>query len=314
MGSTSPHGNLIGHGDAWVEDGAKPVVKTMGRLCPQGSLMPIRRLLDGIGGLATFFADVYRHRQMLMTLAWCDFRNRYRGSYLGIVWAFIQPLVTIAILWFVFTKAFKAQPPKPTVPFVVWLLVAMAPWNCFADGMSHAASAITGNAFLVKKMSIRLSLMPLVRILSSCIFHLLFLLMTAVLLVLNGVTPSLYWLQALYYLPALVLLQLGLSWSVSALAVFTRDVENALGVVLQFGFWVTPIFWDLDMLPSQYHWLIKLNPVFYIVRGYRDAFIDGVGFWDRGLTTLYFWLVVGFLLACGALVFRRLRSHFADVL
>jgi len=210
--------------------------------------------------------------------------------------------------------AFKASPVKGDMPFIVWLLVGMSAWNYFADGLVYATSAITGNSFLVKKASIRLSLMPLVRILSAMAFHIMFLSITVVFLFVYGVTPTVYWLQILYYLPAMILLMLSLGWVLSAISVFTRDVDNALGVVIQFGFWLTPIFWSMEMIPDKYHWVVKLNPVFYIVRGYRDTFLDGVWFWERAGTTIYYWAVVLILMGAGALVFKRLRSHFADVI
>jgi len=85
-------------------------------------------------------------------------------------------------------------------------------------------------------------------------------------------------------------------------------------MVLQFGFWLTPIFWNISMVPQQYQWIIKLNPLFYIIEGYRNSMIYHKWFWQDLHTTLYFWVVTGVFFVVGALTFRKLRPHFADVL
>jgi ABC-type polysaccharide/polyol phosphate export permease len=274
----------------------------------------ISKPLKGVVHVLKFFADIGKSRQMMFSLSWYDFRNRYRGSYLGMFWAFVNPFVTIVIFWFLFSVAFKAQPAKNNLPFIVWFLAGVAPWNFFADALMYTASAITSNSFLVKKLSIRLSLLPIVKILSSLIFHFLFFCVAIVLMIANGLAPSIYWLQIIYYMTELFVLLLGLGLISSALAVFTRDVENVIGVTLQFGFWLTPIFWSLQVVPQRYQWLLELNPMFYIVRGYRDSLINKVWFWEYGTGNIYYWVLYVFIFLIGALIFRRLRSHFADVL
>ena len=131
---------------------------------------------------------------------------------------------------------------------------------------------------------------------------------------LYGEMPSVYWLQSPYFIACSVLLILGLSWLTSALRVFIKDVGNFVGVVLQIGFWATPIFWSLDLVPEKYQYMIKLNPMAYIVNGYRDTFVNHVWFWENGEVALYFWGTTVILLVVGIIVFKRLRPHFGDVL
>ena len=124
-----------------------------------------------------------------------------------------------------------------------------------------------------------------------------------------------FWIiQGAYYLFCLLVLALGLSWMFSALNVFIRDVAQLVSVVLQVGFWVTPIFWDIQMMPSKVQWFLKLNPVYYIVQGYRDSFITGTPFWSHPLYMLYFWVCALTILFLGAYVFKRLKPQFPDVL
>ena len=111
-----------------------------------------------------------------------------------------------------------------------------------------------------------------------------------------------------------IILILGISYITSSVVVFFRDMGQLVAMLLQIAFWATPIFWSVDMFPAKYHILFKLNPLYYLVEGYRDSMINHVWFWDKPLLTLYFWTIALGLLALGFSTFRKLKSHFADVL
>jgi len=130
-----------------------------------------------------------------------------------------------------------------------------------------------------------------------------------------GFPLKIYSIQVFYYLFASIFLVLSVSWITSALIVFVKDVRHAIGVILQFIFWATPIFWNIGMLPPKYQAIIKLNPLFYIVDGYRDALIGQNWFWvSRPVLTIYFWIISILMFAIGIFIFRKLKPHFADVL
>ena len=135
-----------------------------------------------------------------------------------------------------------------------------------------------------------------------------------ILILLHGMPFSVYWFQALYYFVAMSVLALGLGWAFSAINVFVRDTSQIVKIILQFGFWATPIFWDIGIMPKKVQCVLKLNPMYYIVQGYRESFIYFVPFWKHPLTTLYFWTVAIILFATGVLIFKRLRPHFADTI
>ena len=122
------------------------------------------------------------------------------------------------------------------------------------------------------------------------------------------------WLQIVYYLFCTVFLVLGLSWLTSSVVVFFRDLGQIIAMIVQFGFWLTPIFWSMKILPEKYHSIIQYNPVYYIVEGYRDSLIYNTWFWEKTGLTLQFWVIALFFFFAGAVVFRKLRPHFADVL
>jgi len=104
----------------------------------------------------------------------------------------------------------------------------------------------------------------------------------------------------------MAVLALGIGWITSSINVFARDTAQIVNVVLQFGFWATPIFWDLEILPEEAQSILQLNPMFYIVQGYRDSFLYGVPFWQHYELTLYYWGLTGIVFVVGAIIFMRL--------
>lgn len=263
--------------------------------------------------LIQFLKLIYTQKNLILSMARRQVASQYVGSFLGFIWTFINPLVLIGVFWFVFSVGFKAQPVKD-VPFVIWLTAGMAVWNLFADIVNRAPNAVVSNANLVKKTIFPSQVLPFVSLISSLITHAIFLLLLIGLLLSYKMTFSWYFLQVFYYLICMIVFSLGISWAVSSLNVFVRDVGKIVTVVLQVGFWGTPIFWNINMMPEKYHMLLKSNPMFYIVQGYRESFIDFVPFWEHGYLTLYFWLIALLSFVIGALIFKELKPQFADVL
>lgn len=260
-----------------------------------------------------FVKELLKNSHIIIELTKRDFKAKYLGSYLGILWAFAHPAVYILIVWFVFQVGFKAQ-PMDNFPFVLWMLAGIIPWFFFSDCLSSATNSIAENSYLLKKVSFSMGALPLIKILSALIIHLFFIVIIFVVFMLYGVSPSIYNLQVFYYLFATITLLLGVTWFTSSVALFLKDTSQLVNMFIQFAFWLTPIFWSPKLLPDTTLNLVKLNPIYYIVEGYRESFIYKTWFWEKhGLLTLYFWCVTGLLFFLGAVVFRRLRPHFADV-
>jgi lipopolysaccharide transport system permease protein len=263
-----------------------------------------------------FLLDAYRSRWLLFELTKNDFRGRYLGSALGIVWAVIQPVVTLLIMWFIFQVVYPS-PPKSDKPFVFWLMAGMIPWYFISESIAGGANSIIEKSFLVSKVTFRVSILPMVKIASALIIHLFFFAIMLIILLAYGYTPDRYYLQVPYFLFATIIFLLGISWITSAMTVFFRDVTYMVGVALQFLFWLTPIFWapkDLALKYPVLTKLLKLNPLQYIVEGYRGCVISHRWFWEPTLSMIYFWLFTTVVFIGGAVIFRRLRPHFGDLL
>ena len=205
-------------------------------------------------------AELFAGRTLIFQLAKNDFKKKYAGSYLGIVWAFVQPVVTVMVYWFVFGMI-RSSSPRP-VPFVLWLIAGLIPWFFFQDGLINGTNALLEYNYLVKKVVFRIDILPMVKVVSAVFVHLFFFLVALILYTAMGCYPTVYTIQVIYY-------------TFCIFVVFLRDLTQVINIALQAGVWMTPIMWAMEdlgitgILAS----ILKLNPMFYIVQGYRDAFI-----------------------------------------
>lgn len=269
-------------------------------------------------------AELYRERKMIWKLAKNDFKTKFAGSYLGTIWAFIQPVVTVFVYWFVFDKALSAagQLTRSGIeaPYVIWLTAGLVPWFFFQEALNGGTNVLFEYNYLVKKVVFKINILPVVKVISALFVHLFFLAVALFISLAYGIYPGWYILQIFYYALCMVLLTLGLIYATSAVAVFFRDMSQIVNILLQVGVWATPIMWNIDSpdmrerIPSVVMTILKLNPMYYIVNGYRDALINKVAFWENPGLTLYFWIFTVVVLCLGTTVFKKLRIHFADVL
>ena len=265
--------------------------------------------------LMNYIKEIISNRKLIANLSFNDFKTKYAGSFLGIVWAFIQPLITIFVYWFAFQVGLRSQ-DVGNFPFALWFMAGLIPWFFFSDGLNGGTNALIDYSYLVKKVVFNIDILPLVKVISAVFVHLFFIVFLLIMYALYGYYPDLYSLQILYYSLCLFLLVLGLSYITAPLVVFFRDLGQIVNIILQVGVWMTPILWNIDTMQvsDKIKKLLKLNPVYYIVQGYRDALINKAGFWEHPWLTLYFWLFTLLAFFIGTRLFKKLRLHFADVL
>lgn len=256
---------------------------------------------------------IKRHLQTVWSLAKTDFKKRHAGSSLGSAWVFIQPIVTIFVFWFVFALGMRTESVQG-VPFLVWLVCGLVPWFYFSESLAGASNSLIEHSYLVKKVVFSVGLLPAVKIMSSFFVHMIFLLLLFALMGVTNIRPSITNLQIIYYAFATTALAAALASVTTAIVPFFRDLSHVITIGLQFGMWLTPIMWDDSRLPENLRWVLFLNPVTYIVEGYRDAILRSTWFWEKPAETIYFWGFVFFVGVLGRILFKRLRPHFADVL
>ena len=275
----------------------------------------MKRILVKSKEFLQFLHDIWKNKGIIFALAKNDFKVGYAGSLFGAVWAFVQPVMTIAVFGLVFQIGFRSAPVSD-VPFLLWFSTGLIPWFFFSAALTNGTSCLMEYSYLVKKIVFRVAVLPIIKILSAFWVHLFFIAFLVFLYVCYGQPiPFTAIIQIPYYAFCLFFLTLGLSYITSALVVFFRDIGQMISIVLQFGMWVTPIMWNYrETVPERIWWVLKINPMFYIVEGYRDSLIGGMLFFQKMSSALYFWTVSAGFFVVGAFVFRRLRPHFADVL
>ncbi|MCR4829909.1 MAG: ABC transporter permease [Pseudobutyrivibrio sp.] len=266
--------------------------------------------------------DIIANKKLITKLAKNDFKQKFAGSTLGVIWAFVQPVITVLVYWIVFDKALNqgTQGTKAGInaPFVLWLSAGIVPWFYFSEVLSAGTVVLHEYNYLVKKVVFPINVLPVVKAVSSLFVHGFFVLFTLVVYLLYGFSVSPYILQVLYYSIAMMILVIGMIYLTSALCVFFKDMAQLINIFLQVGIWATPIMWNfdtmVDKIPNWLSIILKLNPMYYITSGYRDSFISCTGFWERPILTIYFWCFTLVVYLLGAHVFRKLQPQFADAL
>ncbi len=262
--------------------------------------------------------ELLQNRRLIWKLAKNDFKKRYAGSYLGMVWAFVQPVVTVVMYWIVFDRVFDTRSQLVAggieVPYVLYLTAGLVPWFYFSEALSNGTTALMEYNYLVKKVVFKISILPIIKVIAATFIHAFFVVILLLIAIGYGYYPSVYTLQVFYYSFCEFVLVLAISYSTCAIVVFFRDLQQIIGIVLQIGMWATPILWDISMLSDKMKPLFKLNPMVYIVNGYRSAVYEQEWFFEHFYSSTYFWIFTVTLFCIGSLIFKRLKVHFADVM
>ena len=264
----------------------------------------------------TLPAELYQSRHLIWKLAKNDFKKRYAGSYMGAVWAMIQPVVTVAMYYIVFDKLMGNGINRGTgdVPFVLFLTAGLVPWFYFSEALNNGTNALLEYNYLVKKVVFKISVLPIIKIIAATFIHVFFIGVLLLVAALYGYYPTVYTLQIVYYSFCLFIFVLALCYSTCSIVVFFRDLGQIINIALQIGMWATPILWNINTLSGKWVVILKLNPLVYIVNGYRSAIYEREWFFQDFFSAMYFWIVTVVLFGIGAAVFKRLKVHFADVL
>nr|NQU91752.1 ABC transporter permease [Bacteroidota bacterium] len=227
---------------------------------------------------ANFLSEFYKNRRIILELTRREFKITYGGNHLGFVWAVLEPVAMMLILLLVFT--YLRARASNEYPFVVYLLSGVMAYDFFNKSLSQATRSIKTYSFLLKRGNFRMAILPLVTIFSTLITHLIILIIAVPIFAFSGVYPSWYWLQLVYFIFASGILLIGLTWITSSIVLFIWDVQYIINILMRTVFFLTPIFWDISMFPPKIVLLLKLNPLYHIVEGYRMCFLYHKPFWS----------------------------------
>lgn len=260
--------------------------------------------------------ELFQSRHLIWKLAKNDFKKRYAGSYLGALWAMVQPVVTIVMYYIVFEVIMGSARPMSNddIPYVLFLTAGLVPWFYFTEGLQNGTNAMLEYTYLVKKVVFKISIIPIIKIIAATFIHIFFAVILLLISALYGYYPSIYTIQLVYYSLCLFIFMLGLCYTTCAVMVFFRDLGQIINICLQIGMWATPILWDINTISPKAGMFVKMNPLVYIVNGYRSTIFEKSWFYEDFFSTVYFWIITVVIFGIGAIVFKRLKVHFADVL
>ena len=248
--------------------------------------------------------DVYRYRELIWALALKELKIRYKRSFLGFLWALLNPMLLMLVLTAVFSSIMRMNIPH----YAIFLLSMLLPWTFFAQSVSYAVESIVGNADLIKKVRIAKLVFPVAALASNMINLLLSFIPLALIVIGMGHSFHLTWLYLPVPMLALSIFTLGASFFFAALNVYYRDVAHIQQVVLQVWFYLSPIIYDINFFPSQYRWIFKLNPLIFVLNGFRLSVYYGMLPHLQSVIASFACSIV--VLVVGFVIFRKYQDSF----
>ncbi|MBF0568943.1 MAG: ABC transporter permease [Nitrospirae bacterium] len=261
-----------------------------------------------------FIREVISNRYMLKCLVIRDLKSRYTGSFLGVFWAVIHPVITVITYTFIFSFVLKARlgPEAGTKSFLLWLLCGLAPWLYFAETVQRNVQILIENKTLITKSLFPSELLPLSILLSNMLNHAIMfgIIGVAAVIITKKLTILIFYLPVYIFL--LSLLIMGISWMVSSMNIFLRDIGQVINVLIGMWFFYTPIVYQPAAVPESLRILLKLNPMYYVVEGYRLSLLGIEQSHWKGMLLLFILGVASTV--AGGFIFKRLKPDFAEVL
>ncbi|WP_404329947.1 ABC transporter permease [Mesobacillus maritimus] len=249
---------------------------------------------------------------LIFRLGFYEIRSKYKMHYLGALWQILNPLFQIGIYWFIFGIGIRGGSPVGETPFFLWLIVGLVPWLFIAPTLTQGANSVHTKINLVSKMKFPVSVLPSIKIVGNSFSFFIMLFVTTGILLFNGIFSGLYLIQLPYYLVCLYLLLYGLTLLLSTLTMIIRDIQTMLQSIVRMMMFLLPILWNVNSLPAIFLNILKLNPFFYIIEGFRNSLIGGAWFFDDFAYTLYFWIITILILLIGSKVHIKFRHKFVD--
>lgn len=254
--------------------------------------------------VAAIVYAVYRYGFLISQLVSRDFKSKYKRSVLGVLWSFLNPLLTMIVQFLVFSTIFKAN----TKSYPVYLLSGVVCFSFFKEVTDMCLSSISGNANLINKVYIPKYIFPLARTISSMINLGLSLIPLILVSILMGITLHASVLLGIYFLGCLIVFSLGVGMFLAALMVFFRDIQFLWSVITQVWQYATPIFYPAEIIPAKYHFIILFNPLYHFIGNLRKCLLDGVS--PEFPAYIYCAIFALLSLSVGAFVFKKTQDKF----
>ena len=263
------------------------------------------------------FSNLFR----IYSIAKYELLADMRDSKFGIVWNFLSPTIQVFTYWLIFGVAWYRKPIKVNgieVPYLLWLIVGYAAWWFIQPCITQGCSAIHSKINVITKMKFPVSVLPATVVCKEFFNHLCMLLIAFTACFIYGEFPSLYWLNLIYYAFCSFVLVEAIGLIFSVLTMLWRDVKKLVTSLTRMLFYFTPLIWNCHFgsnvpFHSVLNKIMKLNPLYYIVNGYRDSIFYHRNFWDHPALTVYFWIFTIVAFVAGSMLMYKFKKKFIDL-
>ncbi len=236
-----------------------------------------------------------------------------RDSKLGLFWNFANPFIQVLTYWFVFGYVWQKD-AVDGIPYIVWMLGGMVVWFFISPCITNGCNAIFSKVNVITKMKFPVSILPATVVFKELFNHVCIMAILLVVLLLFGYYPNVHWFGLIYYLFCAIVFSIALSMTTSVLNMLARDTRKLVLALMRLLLYLTPILWPLDSLPKALWPLMKANPIYYIVQGYRDVFFYQEGILHYWKSMLAFWGITAFLFIFGSYMMYKFKRKFIDMI
>ena len=253
--------------------------------------------------------EIWHYRQMIFSLVKRELRGRYKGSFLGFLWTFLNPLLQLVVYTIVFSVIMRSG----IEDYYLFLFVALIPWIMFSTSVAGGCSCVLNHKDMVTKIYFPREVLPIAHVTTAMVNMLYSFIVVFIVVLLAGVQVQ---PMALLCLPVIVVveyfLSIGMALIVSSLTVFFRDLEHIMGILVMSWQFLTPVMYSVDQVPKELWPIFQLNPMTQVITAYRDILYYGTMPHIKTLSTALMWGVISVLL--GFVIFRILQRRFAEEL
>ena len=238
----------------------------------------------------------------------------YQSHYLGLIWQFLNPLIQIAIYYLIFGLGLNQGRTIHGVPYIVWMLIGIIPWFFISKSILGGSDSVYKKVNLVSKMKFPISILPSINMMGNIVSYWWMMLILLLVMFFIGLWPTIYWVQYIYYFVCMIAFLFAIGILNSTITVLIRDYHIMLQSIMRLLFYISGAIWNIENqnLPVWLVKLIQLNPIYYVISGFRDSFLSQEWFWQKPTLTLIFWGSVLIILLVGTHVHMKFRSRFVD--
>lgn len=259
--------------------------------------------------------EQFQNIGMIFRVSKYEERATYQSHYLGVLWQVLNPVIQVGIYYLVFGLGFYGGRKVEGAPFIVWMMIGLSCWLFMSTTILGTSNSIFRKMYLISKMNFPVSILPSINIVGNLISFFVMIIATVVVMLLYHVPITIKWIQLLYFFFCMIFFLFALGIFSATMTVLIRDYHMVLQSVIRVLLYVSGIIWNIKdaNFPSVLKSLLELNPVFYIIDGFRSSFLSGAWLWEDYYHLIFFWSLTLLIFLIGSHLHVKFRARFVDL-